>query len=65
MKASEFDKNFDNSENLLADLDLARGRRPGGGGARRAAGTAREQQVVRRDGSGAGALWRAAERSCL
>ena len=29
MKASEFDKKFDNSENLLADLDLTRGRRPG------------------------------------
>ena len=29
MKASEFDKKFDNSENIIAELDLARARRPG------------------------------------
>ena len=29
MKASEFDKKFDNGENILADLDVARARRPG------------------------------------
>jgi hypothetical protein len=28
MKASEFDKNFDDDENILADLDHARARRP-------------------------------------
>lgn len=29
MKASEFDKKFDNGENIIAELDLARARRPG------------------------------------
>jgi len=29
MKASEFDKKFDNGENILAELDVARARRPG------------------------------------
>ena len=29
MKASEFDKNFDNGENILAELDVNRARRPG------------------------------------
>jgi hypothetical protein len=29
MKASEFDKKFDDGEDILAELDLARGRRPG------------------------------------
>ncbi len=29
MKASEFDKKFDNNENIVAELDLGRARRPG------------------------------------
>ena len=29
MKASEFDKKFDDSENILAELDVSRARRPG------------------------------------
>jgi hypothetical protein len=29
MKASEFDKKFDNDENIIDELDLARARRPG------------------------------------
>lgn len=29
MKASEFDKNFDDGENILAELDVSRARRPG------------------------------------
>ena len=29
MKASEFDKNFDDGENILAELDVSRSRRPG------------------------------------
>jgi hypothetical protein len=29
MKASEFDNKFDNGENIIAELDLARARRPG------------------------------------
>jgi hypothetical protein len=29
MKASEFDKKFDDGENVVADLDVARARRPG------------------------------------
>lgn len=29
MKASEFEKKFDNGENILADLDVAHARRPG------------------------------------
>ena len=29
MKASEFDKKFDKSENILAELDVTRARRPG------------------------------------
>ena len=29
MKATEFDKKFDNGENIIAELDLARARRPG------------------------------------
>ena len=29
MKATEFDKKFDNGENIMAELDLARARRPG------------------------------------
>jgi hypothetical protein len=29
MKASEFDKKFDNGENILAELDLSRDHRPG------------------------------------
>lgn len=29
MKASNFDKKFDNGENIIAELDLARARRPG------------------------------------
>jgi hypothetical protein len=29
MKASDFDENFDNNENILTDLDIARARRPG------------------------------------
>lgn len=29
MKATEFDKKFDDGENIIADLDLARARRPG------------------------------------
>jgi hypothetical protein len=29
MKASEFDKIFDNGENIISELDLARARRPG------------------------------------
>lgn len=29
MKASEFDKKFDDGENISADLDVARARRPG------------------------------------
>lgn len=29
MKASEFDKKFDAGENVLADLDVAKARRPG------------------------------------
>jgi hypothetical protein len=29
MKATEFDKIFDNGENIIAELDLARARRPG------------------------------------
>ena len=29
MKASEFDKKFDDGENVLADLDTARAQRPG------------------------------------
>lgn len=29
MKASEFDKKFDNGENVVADLDLSKARRPG------------------------------------
>jgi hypothetical protein len=28
MKASEFEKKFDNGENILADLDVAHARRP-------------------------------------
>lgn len=28
MKASEFDKKFDNDENIIAELDLAHARRP-------------------------------------
>ncbi len=28
MKTSEFDKKFDNGESILADLDVARARRP-------------------------------------
>jgi len=28
-KASEFDKKFDDGENIVADLDVARARRPG------------------------------------
>ncbi len=29
MKASEFDKKFDDGENILSELDLTRSRRPG------------------------------------
>jgi len=29
VKASNFDKKFDNGENIIAELDLARARRPG------------------------------------
>ncbi len=29
MKASEFDKKFDDGENILAELDVSRSRRPG------------------------------------
>jgi len=29
MKATEFDKKFDDGENIIAELDLARARRPG------------------------------------
>lgn len=29
MKAAEFDKKFDDGENILADLDLTQARRPG------------------------------------
>jgi len=29
MKASEFDEKFDNGENILAELDVTRARRPG------------------------------------
>ncbi len=29
MKASEFDKKFDDGENILAELDVSRARRPG------------------------------------
>jgi hypothetical protein len=29
MKASDFEKKFDDGENVLADLDVARARRPG------------------------------------
>jgi hypothetical protein len=29
MKASEFDKKFDKGENILAELDVTRARRPG------------------------------------
>jgi hypothetical protein len=29
MKASEFDKKFDDGENIIADLDVTRARRPG------------------------------------
>lgn len=29
MKASEFDKKFDNDENIIDELDVARARRPG------------------------------------
>jgi hypothetical protein len=29
MKASEFDKKFDNNENILSELDLTRAQRPG------------------------------------
>jgi hypothetical protein len=29
MKASEFDKKFDNGENMIGDLDVAKARRPG------------------------------------
>ena len=29
MKASEFDKKFDNGENIIDELDLAQARRPG------------------------------------
>ena len=29
MKASEFDKKFDNGENILAELDVTHARRPG------------------------------------
>jgi len=29
MKASEFDKKFDDGENILAELDVAHARRPG------------------------------------
>jgi len=29
MKASEFDKKFDNGEKIIDDLDIARARRPG------------------------------------
>ena len=29
MKASEFDKKFDNGETIIAELDLTRARRPG------------------------------------
>jgi len=29
MKASEFDKKFDEGENILAELDVTRARRPG------------------------------------
>ena len=29
MKASEFDKKFDDGENIIAELDVSRARRPG------------------------------------
>jgi hypothetical protein len=31
MKALEFDKNFDDGENIIAELDVSRARRPGAG----------------------------------
>ena len=31
MKTNKFDKKFDNSENIIADLDLSRARKPGQG----------------------------------